>query len=125
MELIKPKRVVVERSKWVRGNNVNKFGYSCLYQDPESTGKDGVQRKCCLGFWCEAAGVSVDLLSSVGSPGGLRLPIPLIVDSDLHNSTLCYKMISANDTRRIKDTEREKWLIELAASVDVELVFVD
>ena len=130
MELIKPKRVVVERSTWIRGGDSPEMGITYLCQSPPFTGKDGVQRKCCLGFWCEAAGVPTAELCEASTPVSLDLPVPVLVfrgsvSGRFEHSAVCIDMINVNDASNIDDGEREKVLKTIAASAGVELVFVD
>ena len=124
MELIKPQKVVVERSKWVRGGLWAGLGMSCLYQSCHDTDASGVRRKCCLGFWCEAAGVHPEFMLGRRTPVTLyKGNVPeLVINGRL--TDLCAEMMTVND-RHGSDEKREQTLRELAASVGVELVFVD
>lgn len=98
--------------------------------------EDDVEKRCCLGFVCEQAGITKDRLLNVASPKlirGLmpRVPEPLkflVVDPGLFHSQdlpLAIAAMEINDCEQMGEEEREKRLQDLFSEHDVELVFIN
>ena len=145
MELIKPKKVVVKRSQWVRGTGNTLFktndelgplGETMLRQraDHPRSSKDGFQRMCCLGFYCLAAGLDADFITCIESPHTLRVDegpvfvpglISEIIDGVAYLTPACSSAISVNDSEDLDDAARESRLTEIMKKIGVEMVFED
>ncbi len=120
-------KVVVERSKWLRGEGWEK---SKLLRS-----KDG--KMCCLGFACLAMGATTVQISDMNSPtmacnmgGVLELPMLTMVGADhpsrrLVNKAPVDEAMMVNDERFTSESAREAKLTELLAQVDIDLEFVD
>jgi hypothetical protein len=129
-------RVVVQRSKWLRGKGVGMLRDAC-----------GLQ--CCLGFVAVAAGFAeadieeVQLVSELldGSDDPrqvvehalLRPLVEIEADSDEADGFLAIgtdledQLVRVNDDddEAMSDARREAELIEIAAAGGIEFVFVD
>ena len=123
-KLKKPKVVVIDRSKWVRGR---KFGRSRLRQvaDDLPPGCKTI-RQCCLGFYCRAAELKVSDITGAVSPSCLRVRIPELVADDGYNKAICSELIECNDrpvAKYFTEEMREEQLKELAEGLGVKFVF--
>ena len=135
MKIILPERVVVKRSQWVRGvggfgtKGTGNMGVSKLLQSDVHMASDGVQRRCCLGFWCSAAGFDDDVLWGAAAPDSIALfdtlNIPGLLTTDGRRTIICQSMMTVNDDPRMSDEEREQKLTSLAKELGVEMVFED
>lgn len=126
----KPKKVVINRKKWLRG-----CGTSASSLLDGKTGK-----MCCLGFWCLQAGIPRKQIKDVSSPAdlinkGVSSVSGLSYESKnitgftcglTQNNTTCIKMMQTNDDKYIDDEERERTLKRLAKkNLNVTLEFID
>ena len=120
-------KVVVERSKWLRGEGWEK---SKLLRSTDG-------KMCCLGFACLAMGATEEQINNMNSPtmvcnmgGGLELPMLTMVDTDHLGRRLIHKdpvseAMMINDERILSESAREARLTQLLAKVGIDLEFVD
>ena len=91
---------------------------------------------CCLGFACIAAGFSEKQILNVSTPVELikilagsiaTLPdilLSLVADSaGSSHSAPCLSLMNGNDSVELTDTERERHITELGATVGLEFMF--
>jgi hypothetical protein len=143
--------VIVERSKWYRGQGSDGSALLIAY---EMKGGQNVGRMCCLGFACLAAGLAVGDIAGKPCPSNVlkewrdfgnthdldeKLPAPLmnlvtIDDGFIGDSDLCQRMTETNDAPAgdtagedsiADDAEREERLIELGREAGINFTFVD
>ncbi len=119
-------KLVIDRATWLRGEGSED---SYLYRQSD-------EKKCCIGFYCLVVGLDIQRIS------GYQLPEYLFTGKDnadvakldrllerkdtgaIVDSEICGKLVSANDSERISDLERELKIAELFAQIDVEVEFV-
>lgn len=115
-------KFTIERDKWLRGNESN----SCLLND---RGK-----RCCLGFFGQACGLTDNQLLSKSAPGNVGM-----IGSDEWNRTMFLKtgedfvpylhsmeanmLMRINDGTKYTDEERERLIIEEFAKLGIEVEF--
>ena len=122
------KKLIIDRGSWVNGRYA---------QDKNLTTKVGPSRlvnsngyKCCLGFYCEQAGVPTSQLVGIGSPANLmldyrtawfrKLTTPMPEGGSFYNHAMLL-----NDSSSITDEERERRLIGIFSQMlDMEVIFV-
>jgi hypothetical protein len=104
------KQVIIDRARW---------GMSYL-RSPD----DGKQ--CCLGFACEAYGITVDKMVRVGMPCSLALPLQEKLPKWLATNEVYAdneRASEINDDPRISWSEKEKLLKPLFKKHRINLVF--
>lgn len=123
-------KVIVERSKWLRGEG---SGVSQLLRE-----RDG--KLCCVGFACLAAGFSLDQIRSrvtvsdllnveeTGPPSTLAAMV--IGEGEPEEDPFCdtgaaEELYGANDDPAIWASARETKVAELGQKVGLEFEFVD
>ena len=111
MRLKRIKALTIKRSEWARGKRTE-----------TNRLLDGAGMRCCLGFWCSAAGVSDDDLLGQMDPEDVAT-VPLLVEGG-YNSNLASHAIQINDDVDIADRTREAKLRELFATKGVKVRFV-
>jgi hypothetical protein len=113
--------VVVERSRWLRGN-----GMGCL--------RNNFGMQCCLGFACEAAGETgsmlnlpapIDLLSDNYSAPEHLLRFLDCFNGYYFNNATVDALVEANDVENVSDSVREKQIIALGREIGINFTFVD
>lgn len=120
-------KLVIERDKWLRGDQVA-LGGSYLLR--KSDGK-----MCCLGFYCKAKGVAEKDIRGISTPSGLYqlrdeslpelLELPDDIVDDEHrakNNDICDELMDVND-RKMDEKEREKDIIRLFSKINVDVEF--
>ena len=120
MNLVKPTKVVIKRSLWVRGNKMG-LGASRLLQNKASLcHPSDTPRMCCLGFYCKAAGVPESDMLGEPVPECLPYDVP-----GLGSASVVSNFVYTNDNGNISEKERERLLKLTATSIGVEFVFED
>jgi hypothetical protein len=132
-ERTKTMNLVIERSKWLRGEGWNE---SYLLRSADN-------KMCCLGFFGLACGLEPERIKDVASPED----IPIGYDASHREewarfaseaeglffeyegcSTLsetCMNLMDINDNQNLSEAIRERDLIDFFAEIGVEVVFVD
>jgi hypothetical protein len=119
-------KVVIDRAKWRTGQfSKNKTGIS--YTDLVNH----AGYMCCLGFVCQAAGVSYNHLLGVSTPADLSYDVRkgtnlhelLSVHDISKNSMLTKSAMLINDCHATTPAEKEKQLLELFKDSEFELEF--
>ena len=114
----------VERSKWLRGDDVE----SLLYRD-----SDGLF--CCLGMLGLACGATPEDMNGYGCPESctnIEWPRSIVTtevddgfDDEMGDTDLTAKIITVNDNPELDDASREAQLTELFAQGGIKVTFVD
>jgi hypothetical protein len=131
--------VIVDRTKWYRGRGFSSS--KLLIQNGEHTGK-----MCCLGFASLACGLTEDQIQDKSAPGaacntvlwaGGKIPNRMLrfistssydygkKDGLYLNFQVTKYMMNINDCMRTKDYVRESQLTELAATIGLNLTFIN
>ena len=118
--MIKMKRIVIDRSKWVCGNGaIDVMGESSLLNE--------LGRMCCLRHICHAYGVSKKSMSGrKASPRNVHhKKIPALFKIEIDNGTddLISGAIEINDYPHIQPDAREQQLNELFKPHNIDLHF--
>jgi len=136
-------KYTIDRSKWVCGNSGATFDEHDQWAFPE-LGEPNMQnlkgKRCCLGIICGIEGVPEKVLKGCYEPSDVadydeaRAKMPDWMyysnceeadgDDYYYNSDVVNNMMEVNDDYQMDQTARESRLIELAATVGVELEFV-
>ena len=126
-----PTTFTVDRKFWVNARNSSDWNPSRLLNF------NGM--RCCLGFYCEEAGIPQEDLQDRISPNWLCEPETknglVVLRSDLPQKLypqgslqkaqhLFARAMQVNDNRSLSDSDREQALIVLFAKYDIELTFV-
>jgi hypothetical protein len=120
--------VVVDRKTWHRGKGAEG---SALRNDLDGN-------MCCLGFVSIVCGYTAQQITNISTPprlyrqcrsAGSSKILPqfnnLLAFSPLTASTACIIMMEVNDDRNISEAKRESELSRVAATINVNLTFVD
>lgn len=110
-------KLVIDRSKWLRGEG---GALSVLHR-----AADG--KMCCLGFYGQACGVTVEEMGDLTSPSRLangNWPAWL-VDKIEGNSNVCIELMSVNDRQGTDSAIRESHITEVFHNNGVDVTFVD
>lgn len=145
--------VTVRRSEWLRGKDSVShdatetqpaYGGSFLYREDDG-------KKCCLGFACLAAGLSIQQIKGVPTPGSVARKLQdkfpkelsgLVEYNDgtrhlysLIDSGICTALMSDNDRMwhsafgdadsEYTDAEREAYLTKMGLEVGIKFTFID
>ena len=118
----KPLKVIVDRTKWLRGEG-----------DIHSKLLTIDNKMCCLGFAAISAGISRDMITGRTSPAVVakffskEFPLKMLVyDTPIpSNNPICKALMCANDNENILDEEREKEIIKLGKEVGIEFEFIN
>lgn len=118
-------RFEVKRPEWYRGREME----SALFVQESSRVKDEFDRKrCCLGFFANACGLSDDQIcncqSTVDIPKDIVRNFASSEWSDL-KKMLINEMIRVNDDEYMSDKDREENLTALFKKAGHEIVFVN
>jgi hypothetical protein len=122
--LVKPKRVVINRSKWAVGAFESQLGPT------ELLNRRG--NMCCLGFVCYAAGVGSRDLLNRSLPSAMALVVPALTrlgvrddDTGVCQTNLTVNAAEVNDTdpETLSLHAREKKLRALFRKSGIQLVF--
>lgn len=110
-------KVTVKRSEWLRGEGV--FTSSLFRVDDK--------KRCCVGFACNAAGLTDDEIAGHATvdtlPTRAHLRIPSVwIDGGVDRFGDLYEI---NDDKDITDARRERQLINYGKQVGIEFEFVD
>ena len=120
LESVKMFEIPVKLDEWMRGT----VG-SVLYMEPAG--------RCCLGFACNAAGISDEQMKHTGSPDCLKYdlmdmiknsPLNFLFGYNYSRSKACQQLIDINDSENITDEERMIWLNNIMEKHDCKFVFV-
>ncbi len=117
-------RFEVKRSEWYRGW----VSESALLVVPDKRAEDEPDKKrCCLGFFANACGISDEQILDRQEPAGVPKVVSDFANQDWNNldSTLSGDMMSVNDDENLSDKDREERLIVLFGRAGHEIVFVD
>jgi len=118
-------KVIVDRLKWIRGEGVKA---SFLL-------RPGDYKMCCMGFACEAAGISRENLLNkkvvtdvIDARCEISHPLHgfcshLMVDA--FDNTVAGIIYMINDNEALTDSKRESRLIELGRMVDIDFEFIN
>lgn len=113
-------KFTVKRSEWGRG---------CEYDSFLLNGENN--KKCCLGFLAMASGATEEEICFRGKPmpnDGVKWPAALFSNSNPGSekqSDICFSLMKCNDMAGFSETEREKILTKIFASINIEVEFVD
>jgi len=123
----------VKRSEWIRGQSeLSALLVEKAHRSVEHPGR----KKCCLGFFANACGISDSQIKGIGSPASCPNFEPE-VSADWNalmrgdppvcrwNSDLCNDLMSCNDTRTLTDDKREAELTKLFSKLGHTVEFVD
>lgn len=135
----KPKKVVISRATWVRGTHALGPGNRTYDERGSSMLLNDKGHRCCLGFvGQQLCGVTDEEAKVSYYPSGgrvvqkFRRHLPelfsgYVISEETQRdlSTVCNTILRINDNNTIKGDRREKELIELFKSIDVEIEFVD
>lgn len=117
-QLKKPESFQIDRRSWYRGNG------SCRSRLLTFEGK-----RCCIGFYASACGVSDDRMKDVATPLSLmcatQIALPGMLDTEKHTSIVASRLLGENDFSGHFDTKREARIKELFASIGVTVHFVN
>lgn len=119
------KSFVVERKRWLRGRP--EAGFSFLL--------DSANRRCCLGFYASACGVTDEMLLAWSNPGVLKDVIGdnypeqmgWLIESRAGKtipSKAGYALMEMNDDSLLGDDDKEKRVREGFAKQGIEVQFV-
>lgn len=129
----------VKRSEWIRGDSQ----HTGLFVRPGICNPAFPERKrCCLGFFANACGISDRSISGYSSPAGHRRSERTVPSEwaaltravtikdlgccqDYRDISLCGDIIDCNDSHSVEDEKREKKLMELFGKLGHTVVFVD
>ena len=113
-------KVVVKRSKWLRGNPVR----SVLLNESG--------RMCCLGFACLAAGVPKTAIEEVEMPAGIDRELPPSLDKLIredygrgYDTPISTQLAATNDSFTLQPKEREAQIKALGVKAGIDFSFVD
>lgn len=121
----KPLKVVVKRSRWLRGGHNGKGEAAASYL------RDMEGHMCCLGFACRAARIPVSEITHVCTPSALtsRIRIPASLEGLIREGYLdssgCDALMGRNDRPKQHPKSKEKEITELGRKVGIEFSFVD
>jgi len=122
-------KVVIDRTKWLRGEEANQFGSSLLC--PHSG------KYCCLGFAAKEAGATDDEIRDLSTPGALWLTVGKTITESLlrsdrdeskeMNSNLSEALMEINDSTDpdVDAAFREAEVIRLGLEAGIEFSFVN
>ncbi len=114
------KSFTVYRDRWLRGEGAT---HSQLQRESDN-------KRCCLGFYCLAAGVSEEAIIGKGNPGALACSLdrdllhPALTDGALEDFALP-KIMGTNDDVRLADGTREALLIQQFRAIGITVKFAD
>ncbi len=110
------RKLVIDRKKWLKGDDGNN---SCMLDD------DG--HMCCLGFVARRiTKLSKERLFRQGTPADCYLGESLLTyssDGTLRDNDFSAEAMDINDDSGLSEKEREKKLIKLFKKNDIELSF--
>jgi hypothetical protein len=112
------KKLVIDRAKWLRGKDDS-------YLLRPTDGK-----MCCLGFYAESCGFSLDDLSGKTYPSALvtdsQIPEAMrwLVTDEYEDTTTCMSLARINDDAGLNEPIREKRVAEEFAINGIEVEFV-
>jgi len=118
----KNNEVIVYKSEWLRGNPNDSLLFAPNTGHPE--------KRCCLGFWCNACGLNDKKIEDISDPQELvfsndnNFDIGGLTENG-ENTPICKAMMMINDNEQINDFERERILATLAKSLGVTMTFID
>jgi len=120
----KLKEVVIDRSKWVCGDESSK-----IHDDlGGSKMLNSKGRMCCLGHICDAYGVPAEMMLAIGTPTYIRHPgVPEFLINHLrYNSPLTERAVSINDsgTTSPEDMEMRESRLKKLFEDHIKLRFV-
>lgn len=114
-------KLVIDRSKWLRGEG---WEQSALLRRSD-------EKMCCLGFLGEACGVSRISMLGKGSPRRLDkeekalYPTALIVDYNTENGlSPMGELMMINDDPNLSEETRESLIIDRMSTFDIEVEFI-
>ena len=129
------KKLIIDRSKWRTGQNI-------FNEDKQRTSGMGETQlhnrygyQCCLGFFCNQAGIPENELIEVGEPQGIESISHYIKENDAMkilvrkyksayvNTLFTKRAISINDGHRFDRKKREEKIKEHFGSVGINVVF--
>ena len=122
-------RFEVKRSEWLAGKHTGEFE-SMLY-NPEC------EKRCCLGFFANAAGFSDEQINGIGRPqelngvqyegkfDGLVYQESESSEYTNYDTDVCAAVMKVNDDSDMPNKAREERLTELFSQIGHEIVFVD
>lgn len=103
--------VTIDRSKWLRGDPNNS------YLRRSSDGK-----QCCMGFFARKLGVSASKIKGVETLRGLSGDYAAFEEN---HEEVMDNIYHTNDTKDMRDNDREVALIKLGEEIGVKFTFVD
>lgn len=118
--------LIIDRSKWFRGNGSGKS--KLLTEDGQM---------CCLGFMAIQCGIPKEKVENVQAPNTVAdtKDVPntfwqtLLGEEskwrNIENSATCYALMSVNDCENITEEEREIQLTELFGDIGVTPKFIN
>ncbi len=107
--------LIIKRSKWLRGEPSNSWLI-----------REGDNKQCCLGFLGQACKIPKEQLLGNPSPEHTfkkYWPAGLI-NRDGENSKICWNLMRTNDSKRLKDPQREKSLKKQFKKIGINVKFV-
>jgi hypothetical protein len=106
-------KLIIDRTKWLRG----KYHSGLLLNGG----------MCCLGFDCKLHGFTDEDIESIAVPEDIHKVAHgiMALPNHLQNSSFTSQAIHINDTAKITDADREAKLIQLFATQNIELEFIN
>lgn len=123
-KLTKPKKVVIDRRKWMRGTNDD----ASMLLNPLNG------KMCCLGFMMLDSGADEEDIAEMGMPAALArvgtamadfCVNPWIDPEKTDNQSWVYDAARVNDTDKISESEREREIRKIFNDQDIEVEFVN
>jgi hypothetical protein len=121
------KKLIIDRSRWRTGGpipseNITGRGSTALQND--------IGYMCCLGFWCQQAGVPQEIYRLTATPGRLYdhmenvgSIVPELIDSEGNNTALAQKLMGVNDDSYTTPEQKEERIIKELALLGMEVEF--
>ena len=126
MRLRKPKKLTIDRSKWVQGGRE----FRSILGAPKLLNSHG--NMCCLGFYSKACGVPDEELENQSLPAQLDVRVPYLTaykGGQIYDSDLAQKLAGINDHDSDEGwadltlKKKEKLIRENFKKIDVKVRF--
>lgn len=124
--------VIIEMNKWLHGHTETKLARDCggngkiSIFDSKLLNEAG--EMCCLGQWCQQAGVTLDDMIDIPDPEQIEScflngkDIPFLTQNG-KNTEFANRMMAINDSCEITTEEQIEKLKTLAKTQGVQLIF--
>lgn len=118
-------QVTVEREKWYRG----KGAHGSYLVIPEIEGSTDAGKMCCLGFAGKAAGLTVEEMVGITTPGRIKDGVPTslhaLVEYGGDDSRFALRLMDLNDDHEMDDSARQAAITEVGVEAGIAFTFVD